>query len=106
NWLVGRSNGAPARSKRSSSIANDRPLPTVAVIVPVLNEAHVLDNSIRTLRTFLHERFPYSAHIVVVDNGSKDGTCDVALRLTAEIEDGRLVSLSVRERVRALRTVR
>ena len=103
-WIVGRSrmdNRLPIEPTDSNC---DRSAPTVAVVVPVLNEAHVLKRSIGKLRQFLHERFPYPAFIVVADNGSTDGTGEIAKQLTGEFDDVRLVSLSQRGRGRALRT--
>lgn len=81
-----------------------RPPPTVDLIVPTLNEAHVLEKSVTTIREFLRTRFPYPCRIVVADNGSKDGTADVARRL-AERWPGEvgLVTLTERGRGRALR---
>ena len=55
--------------------------PTVDIVIPVLNEARILEQSVTTLRMFLERRFPYSARIVIADNGSTDGTRDVAERL-------------------------
>ena len=51
------------------------------VVIPVLNEAHVLERSIRTVHDFLSERVPYRWRIVIAENGSTDGTMDVAQRL-------------------------
>lgn len=99
-WMVGRTSRPDGRRSASPPKAP----PTVAVVVPMLNEAHVVEKSIRTLRTFLHEKFPYPAHIVIADNGSTDGTGDVARKLMAEFNDVDLISLSVRGRGRALRT--
>lgn len=73
-------------------------------MIPVLNEAHVLERSVETLRTWCLAHLPYSWRIVVVDNGSTDGTLGVAQRLVERFpaEIG-LVSLSERGRGRALR---
>lgn len=80
------------------------PLPTVAVVVPVLNEAHVLEKSIGTLLAYLREDFPYPAQIIIADNGSTDGTREVARDLEKRYEDVSLSCLPVRGRGRALRT--
>lgn len=78
-------------------------LPTVELVVPTLNEAHVLERSITTIRDFLRTKFPFPATILVADNGSKDGTADVARRLSAQWDDVRLLTLTERGRGRALR---
>lgn len=79
-------------------------LPTVDIMIPVLNEAHVLDKSVRTVREFCTANLPYRWRVVVVDNGSTDGTQDVAARLKAEFpDDVDFYHLTERGRGRALR---
>ncbi len=80
---------------------SERPL--VDVTIPVLNEAHVLDRSVRTVRAFCAEHLPYRWRVVVVDNGSTDGTQDVARRLSEEFADVAFHHLRERGRGRALR---
>ncbi len=75
----------------------------VDVVIPVLNEAHVLARSVSTLRAFLNEQLPVQWRVVVVDNGSTDGTGDVARALVAQFDDVRFMQLSERGRGRALR---
>jgi glycosyltransferase involved in cell wall biosynthesis len=58
-----------------------RRLPTVDIVVPTHNEAHVLETSITRLHVFLTERFPLPWRITIADNGSTDGTSVVARRL-------------------------
>src|SRR5262249_7616732 len=61
---------------------------TVDVVIPVLNEAHVLEKSVRTVRGFLNQHFTtYEWSILIVDNGSTDGTDQVALKLSAQFPD-------------------
>jgi len=75
----------------------------VDVIIPVLNEAHVLDKSVRTVRQFLRENLPCQWRVVVVDNGSTDETDKVALKLKEEFSDVGFLQLDLRGRGRALR---
>ncbi len=63
----------------------------VDVMIPVLNEAHVLDKSVRTVRKFLTENLTCMWRVVVVDNGSTDGTDKVARKLAEEFSDVGLV---------------
>jgi glycosyltransferase involved in cell wall biosynthesis len=79
--------------------------PLVELVVPCLNEAHVIERSVETIREFLQRtRFPYRWRIVVADNGSKDGTADVARKLVERYPDEvGLIALDVRGRGRALR---
>lgn len=76
---------------------------SVDVVIPVLNEAHVLERSVATVRGFLLKEFPYRWRIVIVDNGSTDGTDRVAQRLSAEFRDVHALRLDKRGRGQALR---
>lgn len=55
--------------------------PSVAVVVPARDEAEVLP---RSLPSLLAQDYPGEAGIVLVDDGSTDGTAALALRLAAE----------------------
>jgi glycosyltransferase involved in cell wall biosynthesis len=78
--------------------------PSVDVVIPVLNEAHVLERSVTTVRAFLRENLPYSWRIVIVDNGSTDGTDRVARTLeAAHPKEVQFLQLAERGRGRALR---
>ena len=76
---------------------------TVDLVIPVLNEAHVLEKSVATVRTFLAEQPGWTWHVVIVDNGSTDGTDAVARRLAEQHSDVRFLQLPQRGRGRALR---
>jgi glycosyltransferase involved in cell wall biosynthesis len=76
---------------------------TVDVVIPVLNEAHVLENSVATVAAFLRAHVPYRWQVVIVDNGSTDGTQDVARRLCEREPQVRFIHLLQRGRGRALR---
>jgi glycosyltransferase involved in cell wall biosynthesis len=86
---------AVAAKKRSET--------TVDVVIPVLNEAHVLPRSVATVRRFLAERFPFRWRLVIVDNGSSDGTSEVAQSLAMEHREVAFIHLEQRGRGRALR---
>ncbi len=77
--------------------------PLVELVVPTLNEAHVIEKSVTEIRRYLHEEFPYPARILVADNGSKDGTADIARRLGEKWQDVSVYQLDKRGRGRALR---
>lgn len=77
--------------------------PLIDVVIPVLNEAHVLEKSVTTLRQFLATHPQWVWRVVVVDNGSTDGTDRVALELVERFSDVRFVQLPQRGRGRALR---
>lgn len=77
---------------------------TVDIMIPVLNEAHVLEKSVATVREFCAANLPYAWRVVVVDNGSTDGTQAVAQRLKEQSpQDVDFYTLQERGRGRALR---
>ena len=76
---------------------------SVDLIIPVLDEAHVLEDSVARLRRHLASDIPYRWSIVIVDNGSVDGTGEVAKKLAARHADVRYFFLEERGRGRALR---
>lgn len=77
---------------------------TVDIMIPVLNEAHVLEKSVATVREFCGANLPYAWRVVVVDNGSTDGTQAVAQRLKEQFpDDVDFYTLQDRGRGRALR---
>jgi len=53
----------------------------VDVILPVLNEEHVLERSVRALHAFLTDNLHHDWRIVVADNGSTDRTFEIAKQL-------------------------
>ena len=75
------------------------------VVIPVLNEAHVLEKSVETVRAFMREHFSRDCtwKVVVVDNGSSDGTDRVARGLVDRHGDVQFLQLPQRGRGRALR---
>lgn len=87
-------------------MAATKPL-TLDVVIPVLNEAHVLARSIGTVQEFLRAAASprgWIWRVVVVDNGSTDGTDRVARELVAADPDTvQFVQLPQRGRGRALR---
>lgn len=77
--------------------------PSVDIVIPVLNEAHVLRGSVETVLGFCRAQLPYQWQIVIVDNGSNDGTQNVAKELVAEHSEVQFIYLQQRGRGRALR---
>src|SRR6185437_14325325 len=76
---------------------------TVDVVIPVLNEAHVLAKSVERVAGFLRERYPSGWRVVIVDNGSTDGTQEVAKTLCEIHPEVQFLHLTQRGRGRALR---
>ena len=76
---------------------------TVDVVIPVLNEAHVLERSVETVLAFVRAHVPQRCQVLIVDNGSTDGTQAVAKNLCQRHPDVRFLYLVQRGRGRALR---
>jgi glycosyltransferase involved in cell wall biosynthesis len=81
---------------------SDTVAPDLDLCVPVYNEAHVIDDRIRTLHSEL-AAFPNRWRLTIVDNGSTDGTRLAAQRLVEELDGLRLLALDQKGRGRALR---
>jgi len=100
--------GTPAQgaeSRRPSSVGEDQTtVPLVEVAIPVYNEEGVLESSIRRLRSYLDESFPFSASVVIVDNASVDGTWAIATRLSEEIGGVEAIHLDEKGKGLAIRT--
>lgn len=78
--------------------------PTVEIVVPVYNEAHVVAGSIERLAAHLRANMPFSWRITVVDNGSTDSTMQVATAVADRLEGVRVLHLDRKGRGWALRT--
>nr|WP_083466258.1 bifunctional glycosyltransferase family 2/GtrA family protein [Kibdelosporangium sp. MJ126-NF4]CEL14769.1 glycosyl transferase, family 2 [Kibdelosporangium sp. MJ126-NF4]CTQ96601.1 glycosyl transferase, family 2 [Kibdelosporangium sp. MJ126-NF4] len=76
---------------------------TVDIVIPVLNEERVLTGTVEVLRGHLRDHFPYDWTITIMDNGSTDGTMDVANGLAAQDPRVRVRHLDLPGRGRALR---
>lgn len=55
----------------------------LSIIIPAYNEAQRLPSTLEKVAAFLAEQ-PYSAEVLVVENGSQDGTLEVAQRFAGE----------------------
>jgi glycosyltransferase involved in cell wall biosynthesis len=78
--------------------------PDIEVVVPVYNEAHVVEANVRGLHAYLRNCLPYTSTITVVDNASTDGTFDIAHSLSYELEGMNVMRLRDKGRGRALRS--
>ena len=79
--------------------------PAVEIVVPVLDEAATLERNIRRLDAYLRDSFPLTARITIADNGSTDGTWQLATALASELGAVRAIRLEERGRGRALNVV-
>ena len=79
--------------------------PLVDIVVPVLNEEAVLDFSIRRLDDFMKNNLSYRYRIVIADNGSTDGTKEIAEKLVRQFNTVHIKTFKQRGRGRALKQV-
>jgi putative flippase GtrA len=77
--------------------------PVLDVVIPVYNEQSSLTSSVRHLRTFLDEHFPFPARITIADNASTDETPFVAAQLATELNGVKVIRLEGKGRGGALR---
>jgi glycosyltransferase involved in cell wall biosynthesis len=81
-------------------------VPQVEIVVPVRNEECDLVPNVTRLATYVRDGFPVTARIVIADNGSTDGTWELALGLANSFPDlVRAVHLDLPGRGRALHAV-
>ncbi|WP_425270172.1 dolichyl-phosphate beta-glucosyltransferase [Flexivirga meconopsidis] len=73
------------------------------VVIPVHNEQHIVDGSVRTVHRNLTQQFPYPFRITIADSGSTDATALVARRLVRELPGVHLHALTQKGRGLALR---
>ncbi len=78
--------------------------PVVDIIVPVYNEAAVLETSVTTLHRHLGAGFPFTWRITIVDNASTDLTWPLAASLSHRLPGVRAVHLDGKGRGLALRS--
>jgi glycosyltransferase involved in cell wall biosynthesis len=78
--------------------------PMCEIVIPVYNEAHVVDASVRRLHDFLTTTFPFSWRITIVDNASTDGTWYAAARLARDLAHVRATHIDRKGRGLALRS--
>ena len=77
---------------RGSSIPNiDSMEPEVSIVMPCLNEARTLATCIKKAQLFLKEH-GISGEVIVADNGSTDGSVEIAENLNARIVTRRCVA--------------
>lgn len=66
--------------------ADSLALPELSIVMPCLNEAETIGTCIQKAQSFLHQ-FRVQGEIVVADNGSTDGSQDIAKLMGARVID-------------------
>jgi len=81
----------------------DAAVPVVDIVIPVHNEARILEASVSRLYLYLSEHFPLAWRITIADNASTDATWAIAQSLSAAMPGVRAVHLDRKGRGLALR---
>src|SRR5205814_1887518 len=76
-----------------------------SVTIPVFNEEAILESTLTTLHARLPKLLALQCEIVVADNGSTDGTHEIASRFAQDHCRTKVVRLSEKGRGRALKHV-
>src|SRR5450755_950057 len=92
--------------QRPDSRAGETTLaPAIEIVIPVHNEEHDVEPSVRRLHEYLTANFPLSFRITIADNASTDDTWLIACALEHELTYVRATYLSEKGRGRALHAV-
>jgi glycosyltransferase involved in cell wall biosynthesis len=92
----------PSPEPTPPATRSDR-VPDLDIVVPVYNEAGVLERNVRTLCAYIGERCDFSFRVTIADNASTDETLGIANRLSAELPEVDVLHLGEKGRGRALR---
>lgn len=84
-------------------VEESEPLPRVDVVIPCYNEVSVLRQSVETTLGLFDRHPAYDWRLVIADNGSNDGTGELARQLDAEHERVQALVLEIKGRGLALR---
>ena len=85
--------------------APDRVAALVEIVLPVFNEAHVLEASVDRLCRHLDDAFAFPWHVTIADNASTDATWAVARHVAATRPELSAVHIDGKGRGRALKAV-
>jgi len=76
---------------------------SVDIVLPVLNEVHVIARSVSTLHAYLSQHVPHRWRIIIADNGSTDGTAEAARPMGVGAPRGGVTQRGEEGRGRALK---
>jgi glycosyltransferase involved in cell wall biosynthesis len=94
---------APPRTDPSVTPPATAP-PAVDIVIPVYNEQHALEESVRRLHAYLTHQLTFTFQITIADNASTDATFTIATALADELREVQALHLERKGRGRALRT--
>ena len=90
------------RWSRRLPVARTLPWPRVTIAVPAHDEAPVIAKTLRALQALRHPDGPSAMEIIVIDDGSSDGTADVARRAVEGPIPTRVISQPASKKAGAL----
>ena len=95
----------PTSTDETSRVArpDEAAPPAVDLVVPVRNEARVLEANVVRLRDYLAANFPFSWRITIADSASEDDTGTLAVELASRLPGVRVIRVDRAGRGRALR---
>ncbi|HEV2457886.1 MAG TPA: dolichyl-phosphate beta-glucosyltransferase [Ktedonobacterales bacterium] len=82
---------------------HDIDAPLLSLVIPAFNERARLPRTLRILRRYLHDQ-SYAVEVIVVDDGSTDGTADLVARRASRWPALRLIGTQHRGKGHAVRT--
>jgi glycosyltransferase involved in cell wall biosynthesis len=68
----------------STDSSSDKSLVEVSIVMPCLNEAETLEICIKKAQNYLSQS-EISGEVIIADNGSTDGSCEIAQRMGARV---------------------
>jgi dolichyl-phosphate beta-glucosyltransferase len=93
---------ALSRPTGASAHAETPTAPYLSIIIPAYNEARRLPATLDKILSYLAQQ-PYTAEVVVVENGSTDATADIVRRRMADTPTLKLIESQVRGKGNAVR---
>jgi glycosyltransferase involved in cell wall biosynthesis len=80
------------------------PSPLIEVVIPIYNEAAILERSVRRVHGYVRDALPFRCQITIADNASTDASPAIGARLAAELDGVDYLRLERKGRGLALRT--
>lgn len=73
-------------------------VPSIDIVIPVLNESQTLEAQISKLEKFLEaqDELKFAYRLTIADNGSTDSTLEIANRIASQFQNIRVVSVGKR----------